>query len=67
MKEKSFLSENNDVFNNTLIKNFNEYVAFKKHKRKIITKNIVTRNSNILRDVFYDERLNDDDLINIKL
>ena len=66
LKERSFF-ENNDVFNNTFIKNFNEYVVFKKHKRKIIIKNIATRNLNILRDVFYDERLNDDDLINIKL
>ena len=66
LKEESFF-KNNDVFNNTFIKNFNEYVASKKHKRKIITKNIATRNSNILRDVFYDERLNDDDLIDIKL
>ena len=66
LKEKN-LSENNDAFNNTLIKNFNEYVAFKKHKRKIITKNIAARNSDILHDVLYDERLNDDDLINIKL
>ena len=66
LKKKSFF-KNNDVLNNTFIKNFNEYIAFKKHKRKIIIKNIAIRNSDILRDVFYNERLNDNDLIKIKL
>ena len=64
---QNLLLKKNDVFNNIIINNINEYIIFKKHKRKIITKNIVMRNLKIFCNTFYDERLNNDNLINIKL
>ena len=63
-KEENF-SENNEIFNNTLIKNFNEYVAFKKHKRKTITRNIAVRNFEIIKNVFKEERMNDEKFIEL--
>ena len=64
LKEEN-LFENNDIFNNTLIKNFNEYVAFKKHKRKTVTRNIAVRNFEIIKNVLKEEKLNDDELIKL--
>ena len=43
----------------------NEKKSFKNHKRKTITKNIVVRNFEIIKDVFKKERLNDDKLIKL--
>ena len=51
LKEENFF-EKNEIFNNTLIKNLNEYVAFKKHKRKTITRNIAIKNFKIIKDMF---------------
>ena len=64
LKEENFF-ENNDVFNDTFIKNFNEYVAFKKHKRKIITRNIAVKNLEIIKNILKKEKLNDDKFIEL--
>ena len=63
-KEENFF-KNNEIFNNTLIKNFNEYVVFKKYKRKTIIKNIVIKNLEIIKNVLKEERINDEELIKL--
>ena len=49
---------------------FNNYIEneernFKNHKRKTIMKDIAVRNSKIIKNVFKEERLNDDEFIEL--
>ena len=46
---------------------FSDYIErdFKNHKRKTITRDIVVRNFEIIKDMFKEERLNDDEFIEL--